>query len=164
MVIIVMGVSGCGKTTVGKKLANQLNLPFYDADDFHPLANVEKMSSGKPLKDDDREPWLKILSKKIDVWNRNKGAVLACSALKLSYRQLLASKSEHVQFVHLKGDRDTLLKRLKAREAHYMPPDLLDSQFEALEEPKDAITVSAHKTPQVLVREIVNHPNLLHLS
>lgn len=164
MVFIVMGVSGCGKTTVGKMLADKLHQPFYDADDFHPPENVKKMGSGKPLNDDDRKPWLENLANQIKEWNNNSGAILACSALKESYRCLLISKSKDVQFVYLKGDRDTILKRMKARQGHYMPPELLDSQFEALKEPDSSITVSIDKTPKELVREIVNHPKLLHVS
>ena len=96
------------------------------------------MKSGQPLNDDDRQPWLKILSDRISEWNRSGGAILACSALKRSYRAILQSKSKDVQFVYLKGDRDLVLDRIKNRSGHYMPPELLDSQFEALEEPDDA--------------------------
>lgn len=164
MVVVVMGVSGCGKTTVGKLLADKLDLPFYDADKFHPTSNVEKMKSGKPLNDDDRKPWLEELANQIMEWNSEKGAVLACSALKESYRQLLVSKSNEVQFVYLIGDRDIILRRMNARKDHYMPPELLNSQFDALEEPGNAITFSIDKTPEALVREIISHPNLLHVN
>lgn len=164
MVVIIMGVSGCGKTTVGKLLAINLDLPFYDADDFHPPKNVKKMSSGEPLNDLDRKPWLEILSNEIEEWNSNKGAILACSALKKSYRDILISKSDDVQFVYLKGDRDKILKRMRARKDHYMPPELLDSQFITLEEPDSAITVTIDKSPTMIVSEIVNHPKLLHVN
>ncbi len=164
MVVIIMGVSGCGKTTVGKLLAINLDLPFYDADDFHPPKNVKKMSSGEPLNDQDRKPWLEILSNEIEEWNSNKGAILACSSLKKSYRDILISKSDDVQFVYLKGDRDTILKRMRARKDHYMPPELLDSQFITLEEPDSAITVTIDKSPTMIVSEIVNHPKLLHVN
>lgn len=164
MVVVVMGVSGCGKTTVGKLLADKLDLPFYDADDFHPTSNVEKMKNEKPLNDDDRKPWLEELANQIMEWNSEKGAVLACSALKKSYRQLLVSKSNEVQFVYLIGDRDIILRRMNARKDHYMPPELLNSQFDALEEPDNAITFSIDKTPEALVREIISHPNLLHVN
>ena len=140
MIYIVMGVSGAGKTRVGKILAEELSLPFYDADDFHPQFNVEKMKSGKPLDDYDRKPWLEDLANKIVQWQNEGGAVLACSALKKSYRQLLKSKAESgVQFIYLKGRPDMIGKRLRKREGHYMPPDLLDSQFEALEEPEEQL-------------------------
>lgn len=159
-----MGVSGCGKTTVGTLLSQNTGLPFFDADDFHPPENVEKMKSGQPLNDEDRQPWLEILSVQIEKWNRNRGAILACSALKETYRQLLISISKDVQFVYLKGDKDTILKRMKARDGHYMPPELLDSQFEALEEPGDkAIQISIDQSPEMIVRDIVNHPKLLHI-
>ena len=156
MVIILMGVSGCGKTTVGKRLSQKVGLPFYDADDFHPPENVEKMKSGQPLNDDDRQPWLEILSDRISEWNRSGGAILACSALKRSYRTILQSKSKDVQFVYLKGDRDLILDRMKKRIGHYMPPKLLDSQFNALEEPENAITVSSEPSPEEVVERIVS--------
>ena len=151
-----MGVSGCGKTTVGKRLSQKIGLPFFDADDFHPPENVEKMKSGQPLNDDDRQPWLKILSDRISKWNRSGGAILACSALKRSYRAILQSKSKDVQFVYLKGDRDLILDRIKNRSGHYMPPELLDSQFEALEEPDDAITISIEPSPDEIVGKILS--------
>ena len=156
MVIIVMGVSGCGKTTVGKLLAERLGLPFYDADDFHPIENVEKMKSGEPLNDADRHPWLASLSWEIEKWNMGSGAVLACSALKENYRSILRPKdTEEVHFVYLKGTEELIHNRLKNRKDHYMPPDLLRSQFEALEEPDDALVVSIEKSPEEIVDEIV---------
>lgn len=156
MIYIVMGVSGAGKTRVGKILAEELSLPFYDADDFHPQFNVEKMKSGKPLDDYDRKPWLEDLANRIVKWQNEGGAVLACSALKKSYRQLLKSKAESgVQFIYLKGKPDIIGKRLRKREGHYMPPDLLDSQFETLEEPEDALVISIDKKPEQIVDEIV---------
>jgi carbohydrate kinase (thermoresistant glucokinase family) len=157
MVWIIMGVSGSGKSTIGDMLATELNLPFYDADDYHPPENVEKMSAGHPLTDEDRKPWLNILACKIEEWNSNKGAVLACSALKESYRQLLISKSKNVEFIYLKGNRKIISDRLKSREDHYMPPDLLDSQFDALEEPEKTLTVSIDGSPTKIVNTILNH-------
>lgn len=156
MVLIVMGVSGSGKSTIGSRLAEKLHLPYFDADDYHPIENVNKMSSGKPLNDDDRQPWLEILSVKIAEWNRSGGAVLACSALKERYRTLLQSKSKDVTFIYLKGDRDIILNRMRARKNHYMPPKLLDSQFEALQEPSDAIAVSIENNPAMIVGEILD--------
>ena len=156
MVIIVMGVSGCGKTTVGKLLAERLGLPFYDADDFHPAENVEKMKSGEPLTDADRHPWLAALSWEIEKWNEDDGAVLACSALKRNYRAILnPDKSDRVKFVYLKGNEEIILHRMQQREGHYMPPGLLRSQFEALEEPEDATTVSIELSPEEIVEKIV---------
>lgn len=156
MVWIVMGVSGSGKTTIGRILAENQGLPFYDADDFHPPQNVEKMRSGQPLNDHDRKPWLDTLSRHISDWNRRGGAVLACSALKKSYRNTLRSDGNHVQFIYLKGSKEMILKRMNDREDHYMPPSLLDSQFEALEEPPDAITVFIDNPPEKIIAEILN--------
>lgn len=138
-------------------MAEKLALPFYDADNFHPPGNVDKMSSGKPLNDEDRQPWLEILAKQIKKWNSEDGAVLACSALKESYRKLLITTSNDVQFVYLEGDKDTILTRMRARKDHYMPPELLDSQFEALEIPGDAISVSFDNKPERIVKQILDH-------
>jgi len=164
MVIIVMGVSGCGKTTVGKRLSKKTGLPFFDADDFHPSENVRKMKSGQPLNDDDRHPWLENLSAKISEWNRSGGAILACSALKKTYREILSSGEGETEFVYLKGSKSVIFDRMKKRDGHYMPPELLDSQFETLEEPEEALTVSINQSPEIIVHEIVNHPKLLHLT
>lgn len=157
MVIVLMGVCGCGKTTIGKHLARKTGLPFYDADDFHPPKNVAKMSSGTPLNDTDREPWLAALAEKIGEWNKTGGAVLACSALKQSYRhRLLAGGNQaFTKIVHLKGTKELISRRLKNRSGHYMPPALLDSQFAALEEPADAITVSIEPDPDVISNQIL---------
>jgi len=149
-----MGVSGSGKSTVGSLLAQELNWRFADADDHHSPANVEKMRSGIPLTDADRAPWLDSLRALISGWiARDEDAVLACSALKKGYREML-KVSGQVNFVYLKANRDLLARRLSARHGHYMKPDMLDSQFEALEEPKDAFIVDAGQTPQKIVREI----------
>ena len=158
MVYVVMGVSGCGKTTIGKMLGEVKNLPFYDADDFHPDENVEKMRNGIPLDDQDRLPWLTILAQNISVWNRSGGAVLACSALKQNYRDILTSTSgdRDVQFIYLKGSKELISGRLKKRSGHYMPADLLDSQFNDLEEPEDAATVSVSADPGTILKEILN--------
>jgi 6-phosphogluconate dehydrogenase len=153
-VYVLMGVSGCGKSTVGKLLSDKLRLPFYDADNFHPKTNVEKMSSGIPLTDEDRDPWLKTLSKKIGKWTKDKGAVLACSALKESYRQILSAKNK-VHWVVLNGEYETILKRIKDREDHYMGADMLKSQFEALELPDYGLHLDVEKSPILLVSEIL---------
>lgn len=163
MVFIVMGVSGCGKTTVGQLLAKKINIPFYDADDFHPKDNVEKMQNGLPLNDDDRKPWLTLLAKNISDWNKSGGAVLACSALKKSYRDLLKTGSDspelskQVRFIYLKGSKELIYKRLLNRSHHYMPPDLLESQFRDLEEPHDALYVQIDQKPQKIVHDIIDH-------
>ncbi|PWN07544.1 gluconokinase [Rhodohalobacter mucosus] len=156
MVYIVMGVSGCGKTTVGTLLAEKLGIPFYDADNYHPAQNVKKMKEGIPLTDSDRQPWLEALAEQIRVWNKDNGAVLACSALKQSYRNILAAENpERVQFIYLKGTRKEILDRLQKRRNHYMPPSLLDSQFSALEEPPEALTVSISAPPDQIVSRIL---------
>ncbi|AWB66099.1 gluconate kinase [Saccharobesus litoralis] len=156
MIYVVMGVSGCGKSTVGQMLAEQLNVAFYDADDFHPKANVAKMTAGMPLNDEDRWPWLQSLADNMAQWQRDGGAVLACSALKQSYRDLLASvDSQVVQFIYLQGSFATLLARLKGRKGHFMQADLLQSQLDTLEEPASAITVSIDQPVDELVSDIL---------
>jgi gluconokinase len=158
MITIVMGVSGSGKTTVGKLLAQSLNWDFSDADDFHPSANIEKMSRGIPLEDADRLPWLLQLQAAIDTWLlENKNVVLACSALKASYREMLCRDQHRMKIVYLKGSFHLLATRLKTRENHYMKADLLLSQLETLEEPEDAIIIDASQPLELIVRQIKNH-------
>jgi gluconokinase len=141
MIVVVMGVCGCGKSTVGAALAAAMGWPFFDADEFHPPANVAKMAAGIPLTDEDRAPWLDRLAAEMGGIERAGGsAVLACSALKAAYRERLAVAGD-VRFVHLKGDRATIAARVAARTDHYMPAALVDSQFAALEPPADAIDV-----------------------
>jgi len=156
MIVIVMGVSGSGKTTVGKLLAQSLNCDFSDADDFHPPANIEKMSLGIPLEDADRLPWLLQLQTTIDRWLlENKNVVLACSALKASYREMLCRKEQRIKIVYLKGDFELFAARLKNRENHYMKADLLSSQLDTLEEPEDAIIVDASQPLELIVLQII---------
>jgi gluconokinase len=141
MIVVVMGVSGCGKTTVGRALAAALGWPFFDGDDFHPEANVARMAAGVALTDDDRWPWLDRIAAEMRAVQAGGGnAVLACSALRQSYRDRLAAAGD-VRFVHLVGDADTIGARLAARRHRYMPATLLASQFATLEAPPDAITV-----------------------
>jgi gluconokinase len=148
MVIVVMGVTGVGKTTVGRLVALDLGWAFLDADDFHSAANVTKMRSGTPLTDADREPWLAALRAEIDGrLQRGEPAVLACSALKQSYRDRL-NASEAVRFVHLRGDPALIRERLMARSGHYMDPGLLASQFAALEEPESVLVVDVAGSPR----------------
>lgn len=158
MVIIVMGVSGCGKSTVGEMLADQLNLPFHDADHFHPDTNVSKMKSGIPLNDEDREPWLENLNKNVKMWNLKAGAVLACSALRKSYRDMLQKGlgPDEILFIFLEGAKPLISQRLKKRTGHYMPAALLDSQFATLEEPENALTISIELNPREIVGQIVS--------
>ena len=158
MITIVMGVSGSGKTTVGKLLAQSLNWDFSDADDFHPSANIEKMSRGIPLEDADRLPWLLQLQAAIDRWLlENKNVVLACSALKASYRDILCRDQQRMKIVYLKGSFHLLATRLKTRENHYMKADLLLSQLETLEEPEDAMIVDASQPLELIVSQIKIH-------
>ncbi len=158
MIVIVIGVSGSGKTTVGKLLAQSLNWDFSDADDFHPSANIDKMSRGIPLEDADRLPWLLQLQATIDKWLlENKNVVLACSALKASYREILCRDKQRMKIVYLRGDLELFAARLKTRQNHYMKFDLLSSQFAALEEAKDAIIVDASQPIEAIVRHIGNH-------
>ena len=157
--IVVMGVSGSGKTSVGKVLAEHLKWDFYDADDFHPPENVAKMASGIPLDDSDRAPWLAALHDLISSSLRqNKSGVLACSALKERYRQKLMNGSEGVQLVYLKGSYDLIWSRMATRTDHYMQPQMLQSQFDALEEPSNALTVdislSVEKISQFVIKQI----------
>ena len=141
MVVVIMGVSGVGKTTIGQALAQELHWRFADADDFHPAANVAKMRDGIPLGDADREPWLQSLHDAIAGWiARQQSVVLACSALKQSYRQKLLEGPE-VKLVFLHADFSCIAKRLAERRGHYMNPALLKSQFDTLEVPREAISV-----------------------
>jgi carbohydrate kinase (thermoresistant glucokinase family) len=158
MVLILMGVSGCGKTTVGKQLSIEMQIPFYDADDFHPPANVEKMRKGTPLDDEDRQPWLERLHQMILKWNKKDGAILACSALKKSYRQTLRGDLDknELQFIYLKGSAELIRERLQHREGHYMPAGLLNSQFRDLEEPSDVLTAGIDRPVETIVSRIID--------
>lgn len=156
-----MGVCGCGKSTVGEMLARQLNISFYDADDFHSDLNKEKMANGNPLTDDDRGPWLRLIANKMVDWNASGNAVLACSALKQSHRNILTTKlSSDVKFIYLKGDEETLTQRLSNRTQHFMPPALLKSQLQILEEPIDAITTSIKSSADAIVATIFKAINV----
>ena len=156
MIYIVMGVSGCGKSTVGDLLSKQLSVPFYDADDFHFPENIEKMVKGAPLTDVDRKPWLTLLANNITDWEAEGGAVLACSALKSSYRDILRSTTEGVvQFIYLKGEQSLLAERMKNRDAHFMPEALLQSQLNTFEPPNEAITVLLKNTLDDIISKIL---------
>ncbi len=140
--LVIMGVSGCGKTSIGEALARTLGWPFYDADDYHPPINVSKMASGTPLTDSDRRPWLAALHDLISSSvNKDQPGVMACSALKVKYRQQLRFGLNGVHFVYLKGSYELIWSRMEKRAGHYMKPQMLQSQFDTLEEPKDAITI-----------------------
>ncbi len=155
MVIIIMGVSGSGKTTVGLKLGKELGCPFYDSDDFHTEAAKEKMSRGIALTDEDRFPWLRRLADAMKGWEReNKQSVLACSALKQKYRDIL-EKDLPVRWIYLKGTPELIRQRLKERKSHFWNPQLLDSQFAALEEPAGAITLDINQDSDKMVGSLV---------
>ena len=156
MIILLMGVSGSGKSTVGRLLADTLGWTFCDADDLHPPANLEKMRQGIPLEDTDRMPWLQLLADRIDGWLlHGTDAVMACSALRESYRRMLVPDPTRVRVVHLTGDFSLIEARLRTRSGHFMPPALLRSQFEALEAPADAIVVDVALPPEEIVARIV---------
>lgn len=155
-VYIIMGVSGTGKSTIGKLLSNTLQIPFFDGDDFHPKANLEKMEAGNPLNDDDRKGWL-IRLNALAKEHKSTGAIIACSALKKSYRELLLEGIEnHLGFIYLEGSFELIKSRLESRKGHFMPLELLQSQFDALEVPTEAIAVSVSLTPDQIIREITN--------
>ncbi len=157
--LIVMGVAGSGKTTIAKALAARLGWRFEDGDVFHPASNVEKMRSGRALTDEDRWPWLRAIAAEVDRTRQARGhIVIACSALKRVYRDILIGKRTGVRLIYLKGSRDLVLQRLRARRGHFMPPELLDSQFATLEEPRakeDAIVVDVTPTVDAIVDDIV---------
>ena len=154
MVILLMGVTGAGKTTVGEQLAESLHWKFVDADDFHPPANVAKMRAGIPLNDIDRAPWLAALHEAIAGWLRSgDNAVLACSALKEAYREQLIIGDE-VKLVYLQGRPELIAQRLTERHGHYMDPELLPSQFATLEEPRNALVVTVSATVPEIIAEI----------
>jgi gluconokinase len=160
MIVIVMGVVGAGKTTVGQLLARELGWQFADADDFHPPANIEKIRHGTPLNDDDRNPWLDRLREfLLDCAARQCNLVLACSALKRSYRKELTVGSE-VRFVYLKGSADLIAKRLRSRHGHFADGKILVSQLSDLEDPEEAVVVDIAKPPQEIVGEIRNRLRL----
>ncbi|HXJ04753.1 MAG TPA: gluconokinase [Candidatus Acidoferrum sp.] len=153
MIVIVMGTTGSGKTTIGTMLSKRLGWGFVDADEFHPPANVEKMGRGIPLTDADRMPWLKILHDKIVSWiAEQRNFVLACSALKQSYRDELHAGPD-VKFVYLKGSHELFSSRVLARKGHFAKENLITSQFADLEEPIDAITIDARHSPAEIVEE-----------
>jgi gluconokinase len=153
-----MGVSGCGKTTIGKALAEKLGWIFYDADDFHPPDNLAKMRNGIPLNDADRVPWLRKLHELIASGiKENQYGVLACSALKERYRRSLIANHEEILLVYLKGDYELIFSRMIDRPGHYMKPKMLKSQFDALEEPTDSLIIDASLSVEEIVPLIMEH-------
>lgn len=154
MIVLVMGTTASGKTTIGTLLARRLGWEFADADDFHPAANIAKMRQGIPLTDADRAPWLQTLHDKIIEWSaESRNVVLACSALKQSYREELLVGSV-VKLVYLKGSYELFAKRVQARHGHFAKIDILAGQFKDLEEPSEAVTVDARHSPEEMLEEI----------
>jgi gluconokinase len=151
MIVVVMGVSGCGKSTLGPLLAARLGCPFLDADEYHPPGNIAKMAAGTPLTDEDRWPWLELLNAKLLEHER---AVLACSALKERYREVLARGLADCRFVHLRGSIELIRTRLAERKHRYMPASLLESQFAALEPPRNALEIDVGQSPDACLRAI----------
>ena len=150
-IIYVMGVSGSGKSTVGAMLSKALGYPFYDGDDYHPEVNIKKMAGGTPLNDNDRQGWLEILNA-LAHKNKSSGAVIVCSALKEKYRDTLKmGLLTHCTFIYLEGSIEIISERLQQRNNHFMPKELLRSQFDALEAPEKAIIISITNSPEKIV-------------
>jgi gluconokinase len=159
-VIVIMGVTGSGKTTIGHALAAELGWLFLDGDDYHPPENIARMAAGIPLTDSDREPWLKSLNHMLREQSLSGSSlVLACSALKRDYRRQLADGVDSLIFIYLKLDVSMVSERLSDRQGHFMPPELLASQFDILEEPQDAVVIDASSDARAIVREILDRLN-----
>lgn len=153
MVLILIGVAGSGKTTVGKLLADKLGWSFFDADDFHPKANIDKMSRGISLSDEDRWPWLESIRSFID--EKDEEMVFACSALKKSYRDFLRQSTKRLEFIYLKGSKEIILERLEERKGHFAGADLLNSQFQDLEEPQNVPVEDITQNPESIASDII---------
>lgn len=155
MVLVIMGVSGSGKTSVGKLLCEKLGWKYFEGDEYHPKENIEKMSQGFPLNDDDRKPWLlKLRSLIEESLMQEKNIILTCSGLKESYRKILKVNND-VKFIYLKGSYELIESRMKLRKDHFMKPGMLSSQFEALQEPTDAMVINIDQELNKIVGEIV---------
>lgn len=163
-VIVVMGVASSGKTSLGERLAQHLGWPFRDADSFHPPENVAKMSSGTPLTDEDRKPWLAAIAAWIDELRASGGnGIVTCSALKRAYRRVIVGDRPDVALVYLRGSRELIGRRMAARQHHFMPPALLDSQFATLEEPGEderPLVVSVEDSKEAIVEEVLQRLDL----
>ena len=162
--LVIMGVSGCGKSTVGERLAQRLGVPFLEGDDLHPPRNVALMAAGTPLTDADRADWLDAIAGRLSGLRSDEGMVVSCSALKRMYRDRLRAAASYLQFVHLHGDPALLATRLAQRQGHYMPPALLISQLETLEIPsadESALSLDIAEPADSLVAQIEHH---LHLN
>ena len=155
---IVMGVSGTGKSTIGKLLSDRTGWGFYDADDFHPPSNIAKMNHGIPLTDSDRVPWLlKLQQLIVKISDKGQHGILACSALKSQYRQILQNDRSDVIFIYLRGNYDCIQSRIQQRTGHFMSSSLLRSQFDTLEEPQNALTIDVSDPPEAIVEEILHY-------
>jgi len=152
--ILIIGVSGSGKTTVAKLLSKAIDKRFFDADDFHSQDNINKMKRGMALNDQDRSSWLNTLANKMEKWESEDGAILACSALKEKYRRILSSKTNNIFWVYLSGSYDVINSRMSKRKDHYMSADLLQSQFDALEIPEYGLHINIELAPQEIVNII----------
>ncbi|HMP95491.1 MAG TPA: gluconokinase [Kiritimatiellia bacterium] len=158
--IVVMGVSGCGKSSVGRALATRLGWRYIEGDDFHPKANIDKMSAGIPLTDEDRWPWLDVLHTRLkDAAERGESVVLSCSALRQVYRNRLTRGLSHARFVYLKGEREALLRNMNKRIGHFMKAGMLDSQLITLEEPADAIILPCEGLIDAIAAEAAERIN-----
>lgn len=159
-VIYIMGVSGCGKSTIGKMLSERLGIPFYDGDDFHPKANIEKMSSGQALEDSDRWPWLEAIQVFAATQIKEHSVIIACSALKESYRKTLMKDLEsQCLWVHLHGNFDLILQRINDRKGHFFDPALLLSQFDNLETPEYGLQLNIQNPPESIIDQIESEYN-----
>lgn len=155
-ILLITGVAGSGKTTIGKRAAAALGWPYFEADDFHSAANKAKMAAGTPLDDADRAPWLAAIRAKMDeVRATGQHAVFTCSALKEKYRDVLTGGTKDVVLIYLAGDFNTILERVSRRRGHYMKGDMVRSQFEALEPPKDALTLDVRIAPEEILKKIL---------
>lgn len=156
-VIYIMGVSGSGKTTIGKSVSAKTGLPFFDGDDFHPEHNKQKMAGGEALTDEDRQPWLQNLRQLAIIQSGLKGAVIACSALKVNYRNTLTNGVQHPVWIFLQGSYELIHKRMEQRSGHFMPAQLLRSQFNSLEIPENAFTISVENEPEKITVQIMQY-------
>jgi len=155
IIIVLMGVSGSGKTTIGKMLSKEKNIPFFDADDYHPKNNIKMMKEGKPLNDKNRLPWLVKINNLINKNSQKSSCIIACSSLKKKYRSIIKKNiTIPIHFIYLKGAKKIIYERLKNRKKHFMKNSLLNSQFKVLEEPSESLTINISKTKNEIIKII----------